>query len=342
MPGMTVVSLENYSNPSDVSHLKISQGDVIEVTGSTDSGLLEGTLRGQTGYFPREIVEEVRLRQNGANRGPGRRQEIRELTHKHFGTTVRTGKIGLNFGHPRNCVLHKGKKGFGFVLRGAKAASPLMDMIPSDRCPSLQYMDDVDPGGVADMAGVNKGDFLLAINGEDVTQASHERVVTLIRQSGDLVGLTVVTVTPEVVGSCSTLPNPPTHFATLPRKPPGSSGVRSPLQHPPPPPKRDPNTTLSVGRARAKSMVANMAALEALDKAINDHDSSTSESVTGSVDSVQRMPDLVIEANGVNNPEEKGGNKTYASVAEMKRMKVIFFFLTRYLIPYVLIYVLGN
>ena len=69
-----------------------------------------------------------------------------------------------------------------------------------------------------------------------------------------------------------------------------------------------------------------MAALEALDKAINDHDSSTSESVTGSVDSVQRMPDLVIEANGLTNPEaaneEKGGNKTYASVAEMKRMKV--------------------
>jgi hypothetical protein len=32
---------------------------------------------------------------------------------------------------------------------------------------------------------------------------------------------------------------------------------------------------------------------EALDKAINEHDSSTSESVTGSVDSVQRMPDLL-------------------------------------------------
>ena len=54
-------------------------------------------------------------------------------------------------------------------------------------------MDDVDPGGVADMAGVNKGDFLLAINNEDVTQASHERVVTLIRHSGELVRLTVVT-----------------------------------------------------------------------------------------------------------------------------------------------------
>ena len=58
MPGMTVVSLENYSS-ADPSHLKISQGDVIEVTGSTDTGLLEGTLRGQTGYFPKEAVQEV-------------------------------------------------------------------------------------------------------------------------------------------------------------------------------------------------------------------------------------------------------------------------------------------
>jgi hypothetical protein len=29
-----------------------------------------------------------------------------------------------------------------------------MEMLPSERCPSLQYMDDVDPGGVADMAGI--------------------------------------------------------------------------------------------------------------------------------------------------------------------------------------------
>ena len=66
-------------------------------------------------------------------------------------------------GEPRSAVLHKGKKGFGFVLRGAKAASPLMEMIPSDKCPGLQYMDDVDPAGVADMAGIRKGDFLLEV-----------------------------------------------------------------------------------------------------------------------------------------------------------------------------------
>ena len=137
IPGMTVVALENYVNPGDPSHLKIVQGDVIEVTGSTDTGMLEGSLRGQSGYFPRELVEEVRLRNGRTGQvhqvAPSRRQEIRDLTNKHFGTTVRAGKIGLNIGHPRNCVLHKGKKGFGFVLRGAKAASPLMDMIPSDR-----------------------------------------------------------------------------------------------------------------------------------------------------------------------------------------------------------------
>ena len=71
-------------------------------------------------------------------------------------------------GDPRLCVLHKGKKGFGFVLRGAKAASPLMEMIPSDKCPGLQYLDDVDPGGVADMAGVRKGDFVLEVSAIDL------------------------------------------------------------------------------------------------------------------------------------------------------------------------------
>ena len=65
--------------------------------------------------------------------------------------------------------------------------------------------------------------------------------------------------------------------------------------------------------------------------AINEHDSSTSESVTGSVDSVQRMPDLVPEMNvngNGNNSSPNGSDdannksKVYASVSEMKRMKV--------------------
>ena len=81
------------------------------------------------------------------------------------------------------------------------------------------------------------------------------------RKSGDLVQLNVLTVTAEygTKNFSSTLPTP-RGFSTLPRKP----GGRTPLQHPPPPPRRDPATTLSVGRARAKSMVANLAAMDTL------------------------------------------------------------------------------
>lgn len=50
------------------------------------------------------------------------------------------------------------------MLRGAKSASPLMQLKPSTRCPALQYLDDVDPGGVADLAGLHPGDFLLAVS----------------------------------------------------------------------------------------------------------------------------------------------------------------------------------
>lgn len=67
-------------------------------------------------------------------------------------------------------ILHRGQKGFGFVLRGAKSDSPLMELPVSDRFPSLQYLDDVDVGGVADRAGLRKGDFLLAVSSNIIVQ----------------------------------------------------------------------------------------------------------------------------------------------------------------------------
>lgn len=50
------------------------------------------------------------------------------------------------------------------MLRGAKATSPLMELTPSARYPALQYLDDVDQGGVADLAGLRKGDFLIQVS----------------------------------------------------------------------------------------------------------------------------------------------------------------------------------
>jgi hypothetical protein len=64
----------------------------------------------------------------------------------------------------RTVILHRSRRGFGFVLRGAKAASPLMETSMCSVYPGLQYLDDVDRGGVADMAGLKKGDFLVAVS----------------------------------------------------------------------------------------------------------------------------------------------------------------------------------
>jgi hypothetical protein len=56
--------MELYTSNVD-GHLNIQPGDVIEVVGSTDCGLLEGYVRGtnRTGFFPIECVQEVHFRQ---------------------------------------------------------------------------------------------------------------------------------------------------------------------------------------------------------------------------------------------------------------------------------------
>lgn len=313
-PSTTVVCMEGYEAGLS-GHIQIQPGDVIEVVGSTDCGLLEGFVRGtnKTGFFPAHCVQEVQFRQKsiinvstsapmhhhyvinmgesaseqGQGQGQGHGQQQQQQYNSQ--TAPRTKKAAT--GEPRTVVLHRAKRGFGFILRGAKASSPLMQLKPSARCPALQYLDDVDPGGVADMAGLKPGDFLLAINNEDVTCASHEHVVDLIRNSGSLVSMTVVTLPHNLVNSMldaatamsggsqsnaggdtasqhssgSGMSTPVSSSAaarqcsTLPRRMNGGPASLAGCKMPAPmPPRRDPKTTLSVGRARAKSMVAGL------------------------------------------------------------------------------------
>ncbi|XP_046811473.1 protein shank isoform X5 [Lucilia cuprina] len=358
-PSTTVVCMEPYAGNS-VGHIRLQVGDVIEVVGSTDCGLLEGYVRGtnQSGFFPAECVQEVNLRQKNItnvatanpNQSPYQHSPAASSVHQgspqlslggssgiggmgsmggtlprpnlmhhqspslsvnsngstqalnnghHMGMNDNTMKMaggggGGNhhqigqyssataprvkksaFNEPRTVVLHRAKRGFGFILRGAKASSQLMQLKPSDRFPALQYLDDVDPGGVADMAGLKPGDFLLAINGEDVRAASHEKVVEMIRSAGALVSMTVIS--PQFPNQMQATPQyMPTHHlssgpstpqtshrqcATLPRKMslgPNAAGGERQGRPAPLPPRRDPKTTLSVGRARAKSMVAGL------------------------------------------------------------------------------------
>lgn len=87
--------------------------------------------------------------------------------------------------------------------------------------------------------------------------ASHEHVVDMIRSSGSLVTMTVVSQTfpnnfQQQIAAQQQFIHGGRQCATLPRK--MASGTRPA----PMPPRRDPKTTLSVGRARAKSMVAGL------------------------------------------------------------------------------------
>lgn len=62
-PSTTVVCMEAYVGNS-AGHIRLQPGDVIDVVGSTDCGLLEGYVRGsnQSGFFPANYVQEVNLR----------------------------------------------------------------------------------------------------------------------------------------------------------------------------------------------------------------------------------------------------------------------------------------
>lgn len=171
---------------------------------------------------------------------------------------------------PRAVVLRKGPNGFGFVLRGAKGDSPGFRPPPTD-APAMQYLDTVDKGSVADKAGLKGGDFILEINGQNVTRASHEYVVSLIKSSGHSLTMNVLTVKPTERDQ-----NWYVHqdgSMTLPHR----------RKQAPEPPRRDPKTSLSFSKAKSKSFAEGMAEIEKLDQALAEYDvSDAGESSYGS------------------------------------------------------------
>ncbi|KAG8196805.1 hypothetical protein JTE90_027522 [Oedothorax gibbosus] len=307
------VCVEEY-NPSASGHLQLAKGDLIEILSVSGSGYLEGRRRdGEEGLFPASCIQEMTIRTSADTLPPGGR--ARNLNAKDIARRWRT------FGEPRTVILHKGKKGFGFILRGAKATSPLMERQPTEFWPSLQYLDDVDKGGVAEMAGLKKGDFLLEINGQDVSQASHERVVGIIRQSGDLVSMTVVTVIQQSAAAAAAADKPQLinrQCATLPRK---LSTKKAPL-----PPKRDPKTTLSVGRARARSMVAGLAEIEVLDQSLNEYDSEGRSTHSSSVESIPKPTSNTTPTTATTTPTQQHHSRPPRSATRVSATEMEDFF----------------
>uniref|UniRef100_A0A8C3SH07 SH3 and multiple ankyrin repeat domains protein 3 n=1 Tax=Chelydra serpentina TaxID=8475 RepID=A0A8C3SH07_CHESE len=132
-----------------------------------EGGFWEGTVKGRTGWFPAECVEEVQMRQYDP------RQETREDRTKRLFRHYTVGSYDNFTSHSdyiieeKTAVLQKREhEGFGFVLRGAKAETPIEEFTPTPAFPALQYLESVDVEGVAWKAGLRTGDFLIEVSPE--------------------------------------------------------------------------------------------------------------------------------------------------------------------------------
>uniref|UniRef100_A0A8V5FSS2 SH3 and multiple ankyrin repeat domains protein 3 n=1 Tax=Melopsittacus undulatus TaxID=13146 RepID=A0A8V5FSS2_MELUD len=237
VPGRKFIVVKSYAPQGD-GEIQLNRGEAVKVLSIGEGGFWEGTVKGRTGWFPAECVEEVQMRQYDS------RQETREDRTKRLFRHYTVGSYDNFTSHSdyiieeKTAVLQKREhEGFGFVLRGAKAETPIEEFTPTPAFPALQYLESVDVEGVAWRAGLRTGDFLIEVNGVNVVKVGHKQVVSLIRQGGNHLVMKVVSVS---------------------RKPESEEVVRKKA---PPPPKRAPSTTLTL---RSKSMTAELEELASM------------------------------------------------------------------------------
>ncbi|XP_073907030.1 SH3 and multiple ankyrin repeat domains protein 2 isoform X3 [Castor canadensis] len=236
VPGRLFVVVKPYQPQVD-GEIPLHRGDRVKVLSIGEGGFWEGSARGHIGWFPAECVEEVQCKPRDSQ------AETRADRSKKLFRHYTVGSYD-SFDAASDCVIEdktvvlqkKDNEGFGFVLRGAKADTPIEEFTPTPAFPALQYLESVDEGGVAWQAGLRTGDFLIEVNNENVVKVGHRQVVNMIRQGGNHLVLKVVTVTRNL-------------------DPDDTARKKAP-----PPPKRAPTTALTL---RSKSMTAE---LEELDK----------------------------------------------------------------------------
>ncbi|XP_058382157.1 SH3 and multiple ankyrin repeat domains protein 2 [Diceros bicornis minor] len=236
VPGRLFVVVKPYQPQVD-GEIPLHRGDRVKVLSIGEGGFWEGSARGHVGWFPAECVEEVQCKPRDSQ------AETRADRSKKLFRHYTVGSYD-SFDASSDCIIEektvvlqkKDNEGFGFVLRGAKADTPIEEFTPTPAFPALQYLESVDEGGVAWQAGLRTGDFLIEVNNENVVKVGHRQVVNMIRQGGNHLVLKVVTVTRNL-------------------DPDDTARKKAP-----PPPKRAPTTALTL---RSKSMTSE---LEELDK----------------------------------------------------------------------------
>uniref|UniRef100_A0A087YJ44 SH3 and multiple ankyrin repeat domains 3a n=1 Tax=Poecilia formosa TaxID=48698 RepID=A0A087YJ44_POEFO len=234
VPGRTFIVVKPYT-PQGEGEIQLNRGERVKasVLSIGEGGFWEGTVKGRTGWFPADCVEEVQMRQYDPRLETREDRNKRLFRHYTVGSYDNFTSYSDYIVEEKNAVLQKkDSEGFGFVLRGAKAETPIEEFTPTPAFPALQYLESVDVEGVAWRAGLRTGDFLIeVVNGVNVVKVGHKQVVSLIRQGGSRLLMKVVSVT---------------------RKPESEEIVRKKA---PPPPKRAPSTTLTL---RSKSMTAEL------------------------------------------------------------------------------------
>ncbi|KAJ8399915.1 hypothetical protein AAFF_G00406450 [Aldrovandia affinis] len=222
VPGRIFVATRSHSAQGE-REISLNKGDRVKVLSVGEGGFWEGTVRGRTGWFPSDCVEEVALRSQDT-RSESRSEKARRLfRHYTVGSydSFDAPSLSLSSSLPQTCWMHrrprnrsvwfiysdyiikektvllqkKDSEGFGFVLRGAKAQTPIEEFTPTPAFPALQYLESVDEGGVAWRAGLRMGDFLIEVNGQNVVKVGHRQVVNMIRQGGNSLMVKVVMVT---------------------------------------------------------------------------------------------------------------------------------------------------
>ncbi|XP_066931632.1 SH3 and multiple ankyrin repeat domains protein 3-like isoform X3 [Clytia hemisphaerica] len=221
VPGRSFVAIKDYEAASQ-GELALKKGDSVEVLYVGEAGFWEGSVRGRAGWFPSACVQEVK-------KGDSLRGKRTWLGGKKKSPVADIFAEG-DVPKPRVITLKKSdKQGFGFQMRGANSHLPHIDFQPSPQFPALQYIGEVDKGGVAEKAGLKPGDFVLEINHENVVNATHGYAVSLISGGGKSLTIKVITIAPVTSENGIHTPNGSIN-GTLPKSqktPPPAPPVRS-------------------------------------------------------------------------------------------------------------------
>ena len=100
---------------------------------------------------------------------------------------------------PKRLLITKEKGTFGFYLNTDDKGR--LNLLSNIKTLNLgNYFEHVAQGGGAEKAGVNIGDRIIEINRQSLEGISHERVIEMIKGSGESVEMTILSSSKEMPG----------------------------------------------------------------------------------------------------------------------------------------------